>query len=67
VPALYKHGIEVTVQGSYPALVAYLQQLERNGGAMFWGNVKLDVIGYPEATLKMSVFTLSPRSEQPLG
>lgn len=67
VPPLYKHGIEVTVQGSYPALVAYMQQLERNGGAMFWGNVKLDVVGYPEAVLKMSVFTLSPRSEQPLG
>jgi MSHA biogenesis protein MshJ len=67
VPALYKHGIEVTVQGSYPALVAYMQQLERNGGAMFWGNVTLDVIGYPEAKLRMSVFTLSPRPEQPLG
>lgn len=67
IPPLYKHGIEVTVQGSYPALVAYMQQLERNGGAMFWGNVTVDVISYPEAKLKMSVFTLSPRSEQPLG
>lgn len=67
VPPLYKHGIEVTVQGSYPALVAYMQQLERSGGAIFWGNVKLDVVGYPDAVLKMSVFTLSPRSEQPLG
>jgi MSHA biogenesis protein MshJ len=67
LPTLYKHGIEVTVQGSYPALVAYMQQLERNGGAMFWGNVKLDVAGYPEAILKMSVFTLSSRPEQPLG
>ena len=67
VPTLYKHGIEVTVQGSYPALVAYMQQLERNGGAMFWGNVTLDVVGHPEARLKMSVFTLSPRPEQPLG
>jgi len=67
VPTLYKHGIEVTVQGSYPALVAYMQQLERNGGAMFWGNVTLDVVGHPEARLKMSVFTLSSRPEQPLG
>jgi MSHA biogenesis protein MshJ len=67
VPTLYKHGIEVTVQGSYPALVAYMQQLERNGGSMFWGNVTLDVVGHPEARLKMSVYTLSPRPEQPLG
>lgn len=67
VPTLYKHGIEVTMQGSYPALVAYMQQLERNGGAMYWGNVTLDVVSHPEARLKMSVFTLSPRPEQPLG
>jgi MSHA biogenesis protein MshJ len=67
VPPLYKHGIEVTVQGSYPALVAYMQQLERSGSSMFWGNVTLDVVGHPEARLKMSVFTLSPRPEQPLG
>lgn len=67
VPSIYKHGIEVTVQGSYPALVAYMQQLERSGGSMYWGNVKLDVVGYPEAVLRMTVFTLSSRSDQPLG
>ena len=67
VPPLYKHGIEVTVQGSYPALVAYMQQLERSGSSMFWGNVTLDVVAHPDARLKMSVFTLSPRPEQPLG
>jgi MSHA biogenesis protein MshJ len=67
MPTLYKHGIEVTVQGSYPALLAYMQQLERNTSGMFWGNVKLDAAGYPDATLKISVYTLSARSEQPLG
>lgn len=67
VPILYKHGVEVTVQGSYPALLAYMQQLERNGSSMFWGNVTLDVVSHPEARLKMLVFTLSPRPEQPLG
>jgi MSHA biogenesis protein MshJ len=67
MPALYKHGVEVTVQGSYPALLAYMQQLERNTSGMFWGNVRLDATGYPEATLRMSVYTLSARPEQPLG
>lgn len=67
VPALYKHGIEVTVRGSYPALVAYMQELERNGAGIFWGNVKLDVITYPDASLKMTIYTLSARPELPLG
>ena len=67
VPALYKHGIEVTVQGSYPALVAYMQELERNGAGIFWGNVKLDVVAYPDSSLKMTIYTLSARPELPLG
>lgn len=67
LPMLYKHGVEVTIQGSYPGLVAYMQQLERNSGGVFWGNVKLDVVAYPESTLRLSVYTLSARPEQPLS
>ncbi|ROZ68588.1 hypothetical protein [Ramlibacter sp. WS9] len=66
-PALYKHGIEVTVQGSYPALVAYMQELERNAKGVFWGNVRLETLAYPDATLKMTIHTLSARQELPLG
>lgn len=65
LPTLYKHGIDVTVRGSYAALLPYLQELEGNGN-LFWGNVRLDVVDYPEATLKLTIYTLSARPESPL-
>ena len=65
--ALYKHGVEVVVQGKYLALIPYIQGLERNAKGIFWGSVKMEVVTYPDATLKMTVFTLSPRSEMSLG
>lgn len=64
---IYKHGVEVVIKGTYPALLAYLQTLQRNPNKMFWTNVKLDVVSYPEATLRMTVFTVSDRAESPLG
>ena len=67
VLTLFKHGIEVTVKGNYPVLVAYMQGLQRNPNPVFWANVSLDVTTYPEATLKMTVYTLSERLESPLG
>jgi MSHA biogenesis protein MshJ len=67
VQALYRHGVEVTVQGSYPALMQYLQDAEHSANGVFWSSVKLDVVSYPASTLKLTVFTLSPQSESPLG
>lgn len=67
IPPLYRHGIEVTVQGSYPQLVNYMRDLERNAKGVFWGDARLTVIAYPEATLKITIHTLSSRPELPLG
>jgi MSHA biogenesis protein MshJ len=63
LPTLYKHGIEVTLRGDYPNLVAYMRELERNTKGVFWGDVKLSVAAYPEATLTMTIHTLSARPE----
>lgn len=67
IPTLYKHGVEVTVRGDYPAVTSYVQGLERNTKGIFWGNARLDVFAYPEVTLKLTVHTLSARPELPLG
>lgn len=64
---LYKHGVEVAIKGKYLALLPYLQSLQRNPNRRFWASVKLDVATYPEATLRMTVYTLSERAESPLG
>jgi MSHA biogenesis protein MshJ len=66
-PALYKHGVEIVVKGTYVSLVPYLRELERNADGIFWSQVKLDVGAYPEATLRMTIHTLSARPELPLG
>jgi len=64
---LYKHGVEVGIKGKYPALLAYLQNLQRNPNPIFWASVKLDVVNYPEETLRMTIYTLSNLVESPLG
>jgi MSHA biogenesis protein MshJ len=64
---LFKHGVEVTLKGKYVDLIPYLQGLERNASGIFWGNVKLTVLAYPDATLTLTVYTLSTRPELPLG
>lgn len=64
---LYKHGVDVTMKGKYPALLSYLQSLQRSPNRMFWFNVKLDVGTYPEASLRITIYTLSDRAESPLG
>lgn len=65
--SLYKHGVEVAVKGSYLTLLPYLQNLQHHPNRLFWANVKLEVLTYPEATLKMTIYTLSDRPESPLG
>jgi MSHA biogenesis protein MshJ len=67
VPALYRHGIEVTLQGQYLTLIPYLQALERSSKGIFWGSARFNVSSYPEATLTLTLFTLSVHPELPLG
>ena len=65
--SLYKHGVEVVVKGEYPALTSYLQSLQRNPNRLFWSRVKFDVLSYPQATLMLTIYTVSDRAESPLG
>lgn len=57
--AIYKHGVEITVQGSYPDMMSYLAQLEAMPWQLFWGAARLNADSYPKATLTMTLFTLS--------
>lgn len=57
--AVYKHGVEIVVQGSYFDLLNYLVELEAMPWQLFWANAKLSVVAYPKATLTLTVFTLS--------
>lgn len=55
---IYRHGFELTVVGSYSDLYAYLRHLERMP-RIYWGMADYLVRAYPNATLKLTVYTLS--------
>ena len=56
---IYKHGVTMTVRGSYAGLLQYLSELERLPTQMLWGDIKLEVVKYPTAELTVTVYTLS--------
>ncbi len=58
--ALYRHGIEITVSGSYLRMLTYVNQLERLPAKIMWGNMELQAAAYPVVTLKITLYTLSP-------
>jgi MSHA biogenesis protein MshJ len=56
---IYKHGVKITVRGSYADLMQYMTELERLPTQMFWGVAKLDVVQHPTAELTLTLYTLS--------
>ncbi|CAN5905440.1 N/A [soil metagenome] len=59
VGAVYTHGVEIVVQGSYLDMMNYMAELESTSWQLFWRNAKLNVDEYPSATLTLTLFTLS--------
>ena len=57
--SLYRHGVEIVVQGSYFELMQYLAQLEKMPWQLIWGKANLRVVEHPVATLTLEVYTLS--------
>jgi len=58
--ALYRHGIEIAVSGSYLKMLNYVGQLERLPARIMWGNMELQAGSYPMVTLKITLYTFSP-------
>ncbi|MBK9682920.1 MAG: hypothetical protein IPO59_06355 [Betaproteobacteria bacterium] len=58
-PALYRHGIELTLEGSFADLVRYLEALENMPQRLLWGAMQLKVEQHPKALLTLRVYTLS--------
>jgi len=56
---IYRHGFEVTLQGSYADLVQYLSRLEASPRHILWKRVELDASGYPAVKLVLTLYTLS--------
>jgi len=56
---VFKHGVQITVRGSYLDLLQYLTALEKLPTQMFWGEVSLSVDHYPDSVLTLTLYTLS--------
>ncbi|MQA41784.1 type II secretion system protein GspM [Rugamonas aquatica] len=58
-PLLYRHGVQLVLQGSYLEMIDYLEALEALPTQLFWGAAALDAEQYPQARLTLTLYTLS--------
>lgn len=56
---VFKHGVEMTIEGRYLDLLAYIAELEKMPWHVLWSKVSLNAENYPESQLTLTVYTLS--------
>lgn len=56
---VYKHGIELTVQGNYLDLLEYQARLENLPWRMFFARTSIDSTAYPRVLMTVTLYTLS--------
>jgi MSHA biogenesis protein MshJ len=56
---LYRHAVEVRVQGSYADMLAYLRAIEGLPRHVRWGDVEIDARSYPASTMTITLYTVS--------
>lgn len=61
-PQLYRHAVELSVEGSYADLLGYLQALEALPQKLLWGSLQLKVEKYPQVLLTLRLYTLSQQA-----
>jgi MSHA biogenesis protein MshJ len=56
---IFRHGVELTLSGSYLDLHAYLRSLEELSTQLYWARAEMNVTAYPAVSLKLTVYTVS--------
>jgi MSHA biogenesis protein MshJ len=56
---LYRHGVEIRLEGRYQDLAAYLERLEKSPVKLLWGTVALSAEDHPRIVLTLTVYSLS--------
>lgn len=56
---LFRHGVEIVLEGGYLDMIGYMQALEAMPTRLFWGQARLDARQYPMAQLTLTLYTLS--------
>ena len=65
--AIYRHRAELTVKGDFSTLLGYLQTLQRVPGDLRWDRLQLSVAAYPQASVQLTLHTLSNRAQTPFN
>lgn len=58
-PGVYKHSVELSIEGGYFAVLDYLKALENMPWQFYWEGMDYVVDDYPNAKVTLEVFTLS--------
>ncbi|MCL4746106.1 MAG: hypothetical protein KJZ83_11905 [Burkholderiaceae bacterium] len=56
---LFRHGIELELQGSWTDLRGYLAAIEKSPRRLLWGQIELQAQSYPKLVLRLRMHTLS--------
>jgi MSHA biogenesis protein MshJ len=56
---VFKHGVEITIEGHYLDLLNYVAELEKMPWHVLWSKASLNAEHYPDNQLKLTVYTLS--------
>jgi len=67
LPTVYRHHADVQLKGDFQAMLVYLTQLQRAPGDLRWDRLQINVGGFPQASVDMSVHMLSLRPETPFN
>jgi MSHA biogenesis protein MshJ len=60
---IFRSGTEMTVQGSYPALIAFMSAVEKSAPHLLWGDVNLEA-SFPDSRLRLTLYSIDSR---PMG
>jgi MSHA biogenesis protein MshJ len=55
---VFKHAVQVTVEGNYLDLLGYVARLEKQPWQVYWGRTTM-VADYPKVQIELTLYTLS--------
>lgn len=60
---LYRHDLELVIEGSFFQVQGFLKAVEENGRSLFWDSIDYQVKDYPTAEVRLQLYTLSATQE----
>jgi MSHA biogenesis protein MshJ len=60
---LYRHALQIEIDGRYGEMVSYLERLEASGWRLMWQSLDIETLDYPLARMRLTVYTLSLQKE----